>query len=375
VSLQNLVEIKMRHPAPRFSESRLRRAASFTILAAFSLTAGQAFSVHSFAAEPSSGEPRKNFAAIIEQQTKQTFSLVSLYLVENPNAADAESAYRWLFETARVQGSEENAISAADTYLQRSNENQPSRTLAQQVKCIGLARSGKLKDAMAAYDEHLKSVRIRTPNDTVDLALALSVQAQIAGDYATARDVFDKLSTAMFLNPAVRELSENRISKLDLADQPAPDISVEDLEGRKVALQDWAGKVVIVDFWATNCAPCLVEFPSLKQLYADFHAKGLEIVSISLDESRESVTEFQKQAQLPWRLAMSSSDHDATRRRFEAAKIPAMYLIDQKGRLSASSARSRLAPAGRTSTSDAHPRRKAIKHHDPRHRTRTIVLR
>jgi len=198
-----------------------------------------------------------------------------------------------------------------------------------------------VNEALVLFDEHLKSARLRTPNDTIDFALALSVQAQLAGDYAAARDVFDRLATKLLLNPLVRELCDNRLAKLELVDRAAPELTVEDLSGKKIDLSALSGKVVLIDFWATDCLPCLVEFPAMKQLYAEFHERGLEIVGISLDENAAVVNAFQEQAQLPWPLALSQTDHDATRRRYEAAKIPSTYLIDQKGRLICFDARGR----------------------------------
>ncbi len=327
----------MRHPLRRFRGTTIPERwlpSGMTVLTAMVLLAGGSVSSVLVAADPKSAvEAPKTFSAIIEEQAKGTISLVAAYVAEHPEADDAELAYRWLFETVRTHGREPDVLAAADAYLQRTGDNHPSRTLAQLVKCIGLARTGKLPEAMAVYEAHLKTSRIRMPNDTIDLAVGLSTQAQLAGDYATARDVYDKLSTGLFLNPAVREFADNRIRKLELARKPAPEISVEDLDGKKVAPTELAGKVVLVDFWGTNCPPCIIEFPSLKKLHADFNPRGFEIIGISLDEDRATVEEFQKQTKLSWRLALSSSDHDATRRRYEAAKIPSTYLLDQQGKL------------------------------------------
>ena len=71
----------------------------------------------------------------------------------------------------------------------------------------------------------------------------------------------------------------------------------------------------------------------MKQLYADYHDKGLEIVGISLDERRETVDQFQEAWKLPWRMTMSSADGGATRTRYRARTIPTMYLVDQTGRI------------------------------------------
>lgn len=292
-------------------------------------------------ADETAKAPAKSFSAIIEAQSQKTVTEVASYLVANPEASDVETASRWLFQTARTQGLETEALTAAESYLKRSDATPAGTLLAQHCRSVGLARAGKFKEALAGFEEHLKSARIRTPNDTVEFALTLTVQAQLAGEYAGAREVLDRLSTSMFLNPTVRELCDNRIAKLELTGKAMPEISVEDLDGKKFESADLAGKVVLIDFWGTDCLPCLAEFPGLKQLYADTHSRGFEIVGISLDEEKQLVADFQKQAKLPWRVALSQTDHDATRRRYEAAKIPSTYLIDRQGKLVCFDARGR----------------------------------
>ncbi len=64
----------------------------------------------------------------------------------------------------------------------------------------------------------------------------------------------------------------------------APDFALKDLEGKVVRLSDFAGKVRLVDFWATWCAPCREEIPSFKELYSAYSDKGLAIVAISMDD-------------------------------------------------------------------------------------------
>jgi thiol-disulfide isomerase/thioredoxin len=89
--------------------------------------------------------------------------------------------------------------------------------------------------------------------------------------------------------------------------------------------------VVLVDFWATNCAPCLAEFPNLKQLYKDLHEKGLEIVGVSFDDGPDTVQAFVARAKLPWRMVMNESAEGQIATRYNTRTIPALFLIDRKG--------------------------------------------
>jgi peroxiredoxin len=273
------------------------------------------------------------FSAIVEEHTRKAFQAVSEYVTKNPAAPDAESAHRWFFETAQANGLEADAVAIAEQYLKRDDGEQETRDLGRQVLSLGLAKSGKMKEAVAEFDRRLKSVRLRSPNDTVDFAMALVAQAQLAGDAEAAREILGRLAEAFFLNPYVRQLSDSKLMKLELVQRPAPAINVDDLDGKRVDLADLEGKVVLVDFWATNCPPCLEEFPKMKQLYADFRDKGFEIVGISLDEDPEEIAAFQRKSKLPWRLVHSEARIEELRERYRVPTIPALYLVDQKGRV------------------------------------------
>ena len=89
--------------------------------------------------------------------------------------------------------------------------------------------------------------------------------------------------------------------------------------------------MVLVDFWATNCPPCLAEFPNLKQLYREYHDQGFDIVGISLDETAEIVDAFRTRNQLPWRMAMNAAPEGPVGPRFKVVTIPSLYLVDRKG--------------------------------------------
>lgn len=271
--------------------------------------------------------------SILARKNRETFDAVATYVADHESAADAERAYLWLFAMARREGWESDALPVVERYARRAETDATVKGIAQQVQAIGLARQGKAEPALDAFDEAIAGVGLRAANDTLDLATSLATALQTGGKPGSAAEPYNRLTRKFFLNAGVRQFCENRLGKLELLGKDAPDISVEDVDGKGVSLGDLRGKLVLIDFWATNCPPCLEEFPSLKQLHADYHKDGFEVIGISLDEERSVVDAFQAKARLPWRLALSKTDRDATRERFRVVTIPSMFLVDAAGRI------------------------------------------
>lgn len=109
----------------------------------------------------------------------------------------------------------------------------------------------------------------------------------------------------------------------------APEIGLKDLAGRGVSIASLKGKVVLVDFWASWCAPCREELPVLESLYQKYRARGFEIVGVNLDRSADNVQRFLSATPLSFRVV-----HDrggAVADRYAPAKMPSSFLIDRKG--------------------------------------------
>ncbi len=271
------------------------------------------------------------FSSVREARLREALRDVAAYIGENPTAADLQAARQWLFETALSYGLEHEALEAAQAYLASDSTAETVRQTAAQVAGLGLAKTGRLPDALEIFEQHLRSSRLRNPTAAVDFGLALVTESQLANNPEAATGILERLKDAFFLNTSVRQLCEDRLLKLQLLQQQAPEVSTTDLSGDAIDLADYRGKVVLVDFWATNCAPCLEEFPSIKQLYHEHSEAGFEIVGITLDTEPSVVDEFQKKWQLPWLLSFNESDEGQTRDRYRVRTIPSLFLVGRSG--------------------------------------------
>lgn len=276
---------------------------------------------------------KKSFQEVIVAHQKELLRAATQYVDQNPEANDLEEAFAASFDTARRSGLEANALTLAELCLKNKGVSSANKSSAKQVLCVGLAKSGKLKDATTAFQDSLQFARFGAVGETLDLAVELVAQAGLAGEHAIAKDIYRTLSSRFGLNPQVGEFCENRLKKLELVGVDAPELHLTDLKGDLASVADAKGKVLLIDFWATNCPPCLAEFPKLKQLYADKHEEGFEIVGISLDESPDTVEAFQAQAKLPWRMICNEEQVRQARTKYRVRTIPSLFLVGRDGRI------------------------------------------
>lgn len=117
-------------------------------------------------------------------------------------------------------------------------------------------------------------------------------------------------------------------------------LKVTALDGSSVDLEKLQGKVVLLDFWATWCGPCVQEAPKVVATYNKLHEKGFEIIGISLDQNKESVTRFTKKVGMTW--PQYFDEDKAVSSRFGIEAIPTMWLIDKEGHVASTDAREDL---------------------------------
>jgi peroxiredoxin len=106
-----------------------------------------------------------------------------------------------------------------------------------------------------------------------------------------------------------------------------PDFSLPDTSGRTVALRQFQGKVILLDFWATWCGPCKKEMPGYEDLYRRYKSRGLVVIGIALDSSPAQVRRFAKEYGITYPLLINGMNVD----RYGVLGIPATILADRQG--------------------------------------------
>jgi len=130
------------------------------------------------------------------------------------------------------------------------------------------------------------------------------------------------------MRPPVATQKLNDMEKIGV-----PDFSIVDLDGKEISLKDYRGKLVLVNIWATWCAPCVKEFPSMKRLVQKF-PNDLAILAVSYDRQREDIDAFIKAfGGIPSNFHIAWDKQKKTTEVFGTDVLPETYIISRDGKL------------------------------------------
>ena len=114
---------------------------------------------------------------------------------------------------------------------------------------------------------------------------------------------------------------------------PATPFALQTPEGKPIALADFRGKVVLLNYWGTWCQPCLQELPEFDRLYRRYRAHGLVLIAVATDAEAAPVQDFARQRKLAAKLAIGGEAHANA---YKSPKFPFSFVVDPKGVIRAS---------------------------------------
>jgi thiol-disulfide isomerase/thioredoxin len=180
------------------------------------------------------------------------------------------------------------------------------------------------------------------PNDqnAVRLLFILAGNAESHGQLDTAREIY-RFGQGLELDDerAVRGF-EASLRWLDVNDSIGKPLALAGptLAGAEISVEQLKGKVVLVDFWATWCGPCVQELPNVKKVYDKYHEEGLEIIAVSLDREKPDLEKFVADRKIPWpQIFFDDEDKqhfdNPLAQQFGIQGIPQTFLLDRAGKL------------------------------------------
>ncbi len=194
-------------------------------------------------------------------------------------------------------------------------------------------RAAKAKESegesavLAQYEKDTRALQKEFPKRPEILGMLLDLAGNV--EPAKARVILQEITNSPVASDELKSSAVEQLKKFDKIGKPV-DLKFTAVDGREVDLSQMKGKVVLIDFWATWCGPCIDEMPEIKAAYETNHAKGLEIIGISLDREKSSLTEYVAKNQMPWPEYFDGDNKLVQKLDVDS---PGLWLIDKKGNL------------------------------------------
>lgn len=212
------------------------------------------------------------------------------------------------------------------------------------VGTLSESERGELAEEVLANAEKKKFVR-----DVMGEVLTLGRQIEQKASTKEAVAYYNRVAEKVESHgsPQLEELASRMKATARRVGLPGNTMQIDGkkLDGSPFDWESYRGKVVLVDFWATWCGPCIAELPNVKENYTKYHDKGFDVVGISLDRSREPLEKFIEKEELPWtqmydeEIQKGKGWNHPVAEHYGISAIPAVILVDKEGKVVSLNAR------------------------------------
>jgi thiol-disulfide isomerase/thioredoxin len=265
---------------------------------------------------------------------------------------ESERAYRAAFDLAVGSGLYQEAESAARAYLAKEEGDAATHALAGSIVVVAHADRGQFDQSLAelkGFLDRKAAAQIpddrRLPSSLVCAVGEAYLQRLIRGGRLDiAREACRSAIANDHPDPTIDKYFSDRLARLDMVGKPAPAIEGSDVDGKPVRLADLKGKVVLVDFWASWCPPCVSAFNQIRELALANRERGLAVIGVNLDglaedpsgkradpkDARAAVRWFLLQHRASW-PSVIGEPAEAAAKSYGVNELPASFVVGRDG--------------------------------------------
>lgn len=209
----------------------------------------------------------------------------------------------------------------------------------------GKRTEADLADELKEFDVLVEKYKGDKSDESAQiLMMEASLYSQILDNETKGKELLAQLKKDFPESKAAAMLKKQEVAEKVRAGLTAgaafPDFEEKDLAGKPLSIANYKGKVVLIDFWATWCGPCVGELPNVLKTYEKHHKDGFEIIGISLDKDQQKLENFTKQKNMTWVQYFDGKGwENKLAQKYGVNSIPATYLLDGEGKIIGSNLR------------------------------------